>query len=313
MSRVGLVLGGGGISGYAFTTSVLKSIEQATGWDARNAEVIVGTSAGANAAGLLRSGQSTTESYDELLGLPNSLTNIRMLNRLAGRDQGLRLFNPRPASIEMVAREVLRGPALRPGRVLSGLVPAGPISTEMIGQRMDEIHEQWPDEHTYVTAVRLRDGKRVVFTGETTVALGDAVAASSAIPAYFAPVEIDGEKYIDGGVHSPTNADLLVDHDLDAIVVIAPMSVEHYKNGWLTPNGALRLLWKNQVEREYDLLRTSGHNVLLFEPAIDEARAMGITFMDPSRITTVVHKATEHTRAKLSAPEAAATLDVLRS
>jgi predicted acylesterase/phospholipase RssA len=35
------------------------------------------------------------------------------------------------------------------------------------------------------------------------------VAASCVIPAYFTPIRIDGVDYLDGGVHSPTNADLL--------------------------------------------------------------------------------------------------------
>ncbi|MDQ1475357.1 MAG: hypothetical protein QOE62_586, partial [Actinomycetota bacterium] len=44
--RIGLVLGAGGAVGHAFHAGVLAGITEATGWDARDAEVIVGTSAG---------------------------------------------------------------------------------------------------------------------------------------------------------------------------------------------------------------------------------------------------------------------------
>ena len=35
--------------------------------------------------------------------------------------------------------------------------------------------------------------------------MGQAVAASCAIPGYFAPVVVDGVRYVDGGAHSTTN------------------------------------------------------------------------------------------------------------
>ena len=52
-----------------------------------------------------------------------------------------------------------------------------------------------------------------------------AVAASCAIPAFFAPVSIDGVRYVDGGVHSPTNADLVAELALDLVVISSPMSI----------------------------------------------------------------------------------------
>src|SRR5437763_1833905 len=56
--------------------------------------------------------------------------------------------------------------------------------------------------------------------------LARAVAASCAIPGYFHPVEINGEVYVDGGVHSPTNAGVLRGHELDLVLVSSPMSVD---------------------------------------------------------------------------------------
>ena len=75
-------------------------------------------------------------------------------------------------------------------------------------------------------AVRLRDGKRVVFgrPDAPDVPVGQAVAASCAVPGYFRPVSIDGRRYIDGSVRSLTNADLLGDAGLDLVLVISPMT-----------------------------------------------------------------------------------------
>ena len=45
-----------------------------------------------------------------------------------------------------------------------------------------------------------------------------------AVPGYFADVAIDGESYVDGGVISATNADVLARHDIDLAIVVSPMT-----------------------------------------------------------------------------------------
>ena len=62
-------------------------------------------------------------------------------------------------------------------------------------------------------AVHLDVGTRVVFGGADRAAypdatVGQAVQASCAVPGYFAPVVVGGERFVDGGVHSTTNADV---------------------------------------------------------------------------------------------------------
>jgi predicted acylesterase/phospholipase RssA len=58
MTRIGLVLGAGGAVGHAFHAGVLAGLAEVTGWDARDSEVIVGTSAGSVVGALLRAGLS---------------------------------------------------------------------------------------------------------------------------------------------------------------------------------------------------------------------------------------------------------------
>src|SRR5690349_19155028 len=54
--RVGLVLGAGGVVGHAFHAGVLAALEDVAGFDARDADLIVGTSAGSVVGALLRAG-----------------------------------------------------------------------------------------------------------------------------------------------------------------------------------------------------------------------------------------------------------------
>ncbi len=314
MAKVGLVLGGGGIAGFAYLTTTLTVLQQLTGWDPRNADVIVGTSAGSNVGGFLRGGTPIGESLDDIMTLPANPRSMERLRVLSGReaDRTVRLF---PTSISMVAREAVRGPFMRPSRLVSGLIPNGNIRTDSIGDRMIELHgTEWPEKELLITTVRLHDSERVVFgLDRSDVDVGTAVEASSAIPGYFKPVNIDGYRYIDGGTHSPTNADVLIDRDLDLIVVAAPMSVDNPRTGWMTTNGALRLYWRNQVHREVAALRDAGHRVLLLEPSIDEARSMGPTLMDPTRIVNVVMQTSSAARAAMTEAKLGAELEILRS
>lgn len=312
MTSVGLVLGGGGITGFAYHTTALSILQQLTGWDPRTADVIVGTSAGANIGGLLRGGVPIGESLDELLTVPTNPRSMERMRELSGREQrrNLRIL---PTSVNLAARELLRGPFVRPGRVVSGLVPAGNIRTDSIGDRMVELHpDGWPTDEFMVTAVRLSDGERVVFGRDRTdIDVGSATEASSAIPGFFRPVWIDGHRYVDGGVHSHTNADLLADHDLDVIVVVAPMSVDSAAGALMTATGALRLFWRNQLAREVSELRHLGHEVIVIEPTSEEIRAMGPTLMDPTRVVNVVLQTTSAARIAMTTEQLGAQLEML--
>jgi len=49
------VLGGGGITGAAYEFAALMAVEMATGWDPNESEIVIGTSAGATVAAVVRS------------------------------------------------------------------------------------------------------------------------------------------------------------------------------------------------------------------------------------------------------------------
>ncbi|MEI2716109.1 MAG: patatin-like phospholipase family protein [Candidatus Nanopelagicales bacterium] len=93
MPRIGLVLGGGGITGTAFHAGVLTALAQ-QGWDARDAEVIVGTSAGSTSAALLRAGFPPAEYLNRVSGRPVSAEAARVLDRI-GVDPATTATSPR--------------------------------------------------------------------------------------------------------------------------------------------------------------------------------------------------------------------------
>ena len=130
----------------------------------------------------------------------------------------------------------------RPLHAAVGLLPRGTRTTEALQQRMAELHpDPWPAARFWVPAVRLSDGERVVFGRDDLQATAaEAVRASCAVPVLFEPVTVDGRQYIDGGLHSYTNADLMGPPAFDLIVVSSPMSGTA---GWSTVRNALSQAW----------------------------------------------------------------------
>ena len=59
--RRALVLGCGGVAGGAWSIAALHNLEQQLDWDARDADILIGTSAGAVLATLLGSGISVDQ------------------------------------------------------------------------------------------------------------------------------------------------------------------------------------------------------------------------------------------------------------
>nr|MDP9101475.1 patatin-like phospholipase family protein [Actinomycetota bacterium] len=66
--RTGVVLGAGGYVGQAFHLGALRALAQVTGFDARRADTLVGTSAGSLVAAGLAGGMSADDLAAELLG-----------------------------------------------------------------------------------------------------------------------------------------------------------------------------------------------------------------------------------------------------
>jgi NTE family protein len=127
--------------------------------------------------------------------------------------------------------------------------------------------------------------------------VGEAVAASCAIPGYFAPVRVAGTRYVDGGAHSLTNVGELARLELDLVVVSAPMS----RAGRLraVPGMLVREVARLELGVEARRVRQRGTPVIAFQPTVADQGAAGRNFMDPRRQATVARQARESTLRRL--------------
>jgi len=310
VARIGLVLGAGGVTGGAFHAAVLAALAEVTGWDPRAAELIVGTSAGSVTAAGIRGGLPAADLVARALGEPLSADGAAVVaaarlspgpSPVPPRPQG----RPgRPADLGVLAA-ALRAPwRARPGAIVAGLLPAGSVSTDAIVQGADSLHPRgWPERSTWICAASLRSGGLVVFgrAGAPTARIGEAVAASCAIPGYFAPVTIGGDRYVDGGVVSLTNVGVVAPQRLDLVLVSAPMSRQGGRG--YRPGSAVREAGRAQLAFEVELLRRRGTPVVTFRPNDDDERAMGLDAMDPGRRADVVRQVRSSTLRWLERPE----------
>src|SRR5580693_8744093 len=86
---VGLVLGAGGVVGQAYQAGVLAGLERQAGWDPRDADLIVGTSAGSVTGAALRVGVPATDLAASTYGVPMSRAGGALLKRIIPDDSPL--------------------------------------------------------------------------------------------------------------------------------------------------------------------------------------------------------------------------------
>ena len=297
--RIGLALAAGGSVGVAYHGAVLAALEEATGWDARQAEVLVGTSAGSITAAMLRAGVP-----------PGDLARISEGEELSDEGQRLaelgRPHRPRPTLGDAFAfrpvadpagllRAITRPWAVSPRALALAALPSGGISTDAISGGIDTVFAgNWPEQPLWLCSFDLRAGRRVVFgqPGNPPARVGQAVAASCAIPMYFRPVSIGGRRYVDGGVHSMVNLDLLADPalDLDLVVAVSPMS-QAAAWGAVSPAMLMRQPMRTRLRAEVASLKRAGIPVVAIQPGRSVTSVMGLNPMDAAR-RGVVSRAT---------------------
>ena len=287
---MGLVLGAGGLVGLAHHAGTLAALENDLRWDPRSAEVIVGSSAGSLIGTLLRSGISALELAAWCVGPSDDplLARVRQMEEELPPLGVGGLFRRWSAPGTAFWRRVLHNPRSLRFPALSSLLPQGELATTDYRMQMQRLlGEGWPTG-LWLCATQRDTGTRAVFgePGSPSVPLSEAVAASCAIPTYFKPVVIDGAEYVDGGIRSSTNADLLLDTPLDVVIVIAPLSTRDPRSReWAAP---LRLWAHRHVKKEVSALRAAGIRVLLIEPGGVVRHEMGIDPMGRGRAERVM-------------------------
>jgi NTE family protein len=299
VSRVGLVLGGGGVVGQAYHAGVLAVLEHDHGFDARSADVIVGTSAGSITGTLLRLGVSAEDLAAWTVKAPLSGDDGLMQHIAESDVPELAPFHPlhllrRPLRLpgrHLVQRALARPWQFRPlAAGMTLLAPGRYDIVEQLAALREVENSTWPDPALWICAVRRLDGRRVVFgrPGSPAAPIHLAVAASCAVPGYFAPVRIGEHTYVDGGVHSPTNAALLRSYGLDLALTVSPMSGP--AGAQLNVYAASRRHSARLLRREVAALEAAGVRTVVFAPGPSEQEVMGDDMMSRHRLDEVIQQ-----------------------
>jgi NTE family protein len=294
--RIGLVLGAGGVIGLAYHAAALAAIEQDLGWDPRSADVVVGTSAGSVVGALLRRGVPASDLAAVSVGAEARSAPPEIVEALQERPSfppvrlGSFLAAPRLPSLGLVAAWARRPWRLDPVAALASVLPDGSLDLAEHATMIQRVFGgDWPDQDLWLCTVCQDDLRRVVVGLEHAAPLATAVCASCAVPSYFRPVDMGGRTYIDGGVRSPTNADVLLQRPLDLAIIVSPMSGRDL--GLLSPGDLVRRRARRLVEGERERLHRAGIPSVLIEPSHEVVEVLGMDFMSDANLVDIVQTA----------------------
>jgi NTE family protein len=130
-------------------------------------------------------------------------------------------------------------------------------------------------------AVNAHTGELVTFDRDSGIDLVDAVTAGTSLPGSSPTIDINGTRYINGGVRSAENADLA--SGFANVVVLSPFGGQ---SGTL-PEGQFEglrrpLEWGMDLESQVEALRQQGSRVEVITPDADSQVAMSTNQMDPA-------------------------------
>jgi NTE family protein len=265
-----LVLGGGGSVGVAWETGLVAGLAE-KGVDLSKADFILGTSAGSVVGAQLALGSAPATMLSQILNLPQqpnaqpTSTAKPMaapdLAPLIKRMQEL-VSGQRPP--DQVRKEIGAWALSAPTRI---------TEEQFVAYFQRTLPDKgWTKGNFACTSVDTSDGKPVVWNKDSGVGLARAVASSCAVPGIFPPISINGHRYMDGGMRSPTNADLAKGYGVVVVVALGggPRTSQMAKRF-----GAI-------IDKELEVLRKSGSKVELITPDDASRAAFGPNLMDSS-------------------------------
>jgi len=209
-----LVLSGGGHAGAAWMAGLISALQE-QGTDLGEADLIVGTSAGARTGAQLATGviNQAVGMYRHG-GIPAVKVHATLPQWIA-------------ASMQIIAQAPDEQEA---ARRIANLRPLGGQLTSSAERRRQIAAllpvRQWPRQRLLIAAVDAESGARAAFGADSGASLFDAVAASCALPGLHPLITINGRQYADGGAHSLYSADLAAGHDV--VIVFSPIPLNDY-------------------------------------------------------------------------------------
>ncbi|MER7505266.1 patatin-like phospholipase family protein [Nonomuraea pusilla] len=239
-----LVLGAGGLVGTAWTAGIVSGLRRG-GVDLGEADLIVGTSAGAITAALLATGQDP-----DRLATPARPAGS---GSVPPQVDGCRLGEA--FAVLGDAASDPAGARRRVGRIALA-AETGPEQAHVARMRAMVGADRWPDRPLLIPAVDAETGEQEVFDRASGASLPSAVAASTAFPGIYPPITVNGRRYMDGSLRSATNAGLAA--GARTLVVIDPQA-------HLFPRELLH----------QELAAAAAHTVVTVEPDPASTRAFG--------------------------------------
>jgi NTE family protein len=303
--------------GGAWLTGGLEALARETGWDPSTADYIVGTSAGSMMGALLAAdippwfmvAHSAGEVFEGLRGPDGRVA--ADADRSAGATFRLARRMPRigPGSWGMIAHGLARPSAHTATAIICGLLPEGMIENEPLKETIRRaVAGVWPDHpNLWVVACDYSTGRRVPFgrADVPSAEIGDAVAASCSIPGFYRPVRIAGKRYVDGGVWSTSNLDLLRQEAPDLVICLNPTSSLHPPQAWNPAHQVAHLFRRTSgrvLGSEARVLREAGCDVVLVQPTDRDHAVMGANLMATKNRNQVIATAIETVGAQLREP-----------
>jgi NTE family protein len=193
-----VVLGAGGPAGIAWEVGIMAGLADA-GIDVREADLLIGTSAGSVVAAGLASGQGFEELFTQQVDPARQVRELKAPVEFGRLRHDLAAAKEGGGSVGEILQRV--GAVAAAARTVPEARRRSVIASRLA------IHA-WPERELRVVAVDVESGARMVFDAASGVDFVDAIAASCAVPRIWPPVTIGGRRYMDGGAYSTDNADL---------------------------------------------------------------------------------------------------------
>jgi predicted acylesterase/phospholipase RssA len=239
-SKTALVLGGGGFTGGVYEIGALRALDLlSVNRTVNQFDVYVGTSAGSFVAAMTANGVTPEEMMrvvNQQVPTPFRDVDVGTLlrpNLLEFAWRGLRLPLQAAGLLRQVAGQLGQISAMDIVLGLAEALPSGVYSTNGIERYVRQVLSD-PDRaddfrllesELYLVATDLDTCERIIFGAEEwdDVPISSAVAASTALPMVYKPVEIKGRELVDGGIVSTTNIDIAVEAGAKLLVVVNPL------------------------------------------------------------------------------------------
>jgi NTE family protein len=253
-----LVLGGGGLAGLGWFAGLFYGLSE-RGVDLRDADRMIGSSAGSATAAQLRSAQTLEQLFarqtDPALIADEVPPSMAAMTELMAAFPKLQAIADHSERMRAVGQMALNAKTVPPEE-----------RRVMIERRLSEL--EWPNAPLIVTGVNVESGELITFGADSGVSLVDAVSASCAVPGVWPVVAIDGKRYMDGGVYTVDNAHLAA--GAERVLVASPF-------GTVSPAPAGYHL-NDAVAK----LEAGGAKVLVVAPDEAARAAMGANALDPA-------------------------------